>query len=202
MPSSSQQLQRCNSRRPEVLFTSQILQDLNRKTLKDKRVVNESCDEIIWREKLTDFAFFGRTTKTKRRNSRRKRIMTMAMSNSVWALLCLLTAVSAFHPHKIHSEGRPTGNPTIARYRRGRVFHLELPTPINGETDTRLDTKMKDGSNQYKDLLGSFSADLDRLSELRPPIAAADISAEKTIISAGSSYTRLWTHSSWRRHAT
>jgi hypothetical protein len=128
----------------------------------------------------------------------------MARSNSVWAFLCLFTAVSAFHPHTSHLNDGPYRDPANIRYRRRRVFHLELPTPIpsgpgfvNGVIDTRLDTKAN-----YQDLLGSFSADLDRLSELRPPIAAADISAEKTIISAGSSYTRLWTHSSWRRHAT
>jgi hypothetical protein len=135
-----------------------------------------------------------------------KIIITMAMSNSVWAFLCLFTAVSAFHPHTNHLKWRPCRHSAVVRQRRGRVFHLELPTPIpsgfvNADIDTRLDTKAN-GSNHYKDLLGSFSTDLDRLTELRPPIAAADISAEKTIISAGSSYTRLWTHSSWRRHAT
>jgi hypothetical protein len=145
-----------------------------------------------------------RTTK-KRQNS--KTIMTMAMSNSVWCFLCIFTTISAFHPHKIQQNERPSRNPTNVRHRRGRVFHLELPTPdepsgfINGDIDTRF-TKAKDGSDHYGDILESFSADLERLSVLRPPIAAADISAEKTIISAGSSYTRLWTHSSWRRHAT
>ena len=133
--------------------------------------------------------------------------MTMALSNSVRAFFFLFTAVSAFRPHKIRSNYRSCRDLADALHRRGRVFHLELPTPIpsgfvNGDIDTRLDTNAIDGSNHYRDLLGRFSADLDCLSVLRPPIAAADISAEKTIISAGSSYTRLWTHSSWRRHAT
>jgi hypothetical protein len=139
----------------------------------------------------------------------RKIIMTMRMSKSVWAFLCLFTAISAFHPHKIHSNERPSTIPADVRYRRGRVFHLELHTNIpssfvNGDADADIDTctKAKDGPNHYRDLLGSFAADLERLSLLRPPIAAADISAQNTIISAGSSYTRLWTHSSWRRHAT
>jgi hypothetical protein len=129
------------------------------------------------------------------------------MSNSIWAFLCLFTAISAFHPHTIHSERRTYRHPADGLHRRGRFFHLEFPTSIssgfvNADIDTCMDTKAKDGSNHYRDLLGSFAADLDRLSVLRPPIAAADISAQNTIISAGSSYTRLWTHSSWRRHAT
>jgi hypothetical protein len=131
------------------------------------------------------------------------------MSNSVWAFLCLFTAISAFHPHTFHSERRTYRDPADGFHRRGRVFHLEIPTSVasgsivNAHIDTGLDTKAKDGSNQhYRDLLGNFVADLDRLSVLRPPIAAADISAQNTIISAGPSYTRLWTHSTWKRHAT
>lgn len=126
--------------------------------------------------------------------------MTMATRfKSVWAFLCLFTAISAFHPHNIHSAD--------VGHRRGRVFHLELSTPISSSfvNDAQVDTagtKVNDGANHYKKLLASFSADLDRLTELRPPIASADISAEKTIISAESSYTRLWTHSSWKQHAT
>jgi hypothetical protein len=135
--------------------------------------------------------------------------MTMAISNSVWAFLCLFTVISAFHPHTFLSGRKSYRDPSDGLHRRGRVFHLEVPSSVSSglvnahiDIDTGLDTKAKDGSNHYRDLLGSFVADLDRLSVLRPPIAAADISAEKTIISAGSSYTRLWTHSSWRRHAT
>jgi hypothetical protein len=125
--------------------------------------------------------------------------------SSVWFFLCLFTAISAFHPHAIHSKDRPCRDPAVVRHRRGRVFHLELSTPISSgfvNADIETGTKAKDGSSHYPDLLASFTADLDRLSDLRPPIASADISDEKTIISAGSSYTRLWTHSSWRRHAT
>jgi hypothetical protein len=123
--------------------------------------------------------------------------MTMEMSNSVWGLLCLFTAVSAFHPHTTHLRARPCRDPANVRHRRGRVFHLELSTSIpsgglfvNAEETL---TKVKDGSNSnanhYRDLLGIFSADLERLSDLRPPTASADISDTKTIISAGSSYT-------------
>jgi hypothetical protein len=146
--------------------------------------------------------------------------MTMEMSNSVWALLCLFTAVSAFHPQTTHLKFRSCKDPANVRHRRGKVFHLELSTSIpsgglfvNAEETL---TNVNDGSNSnnsnsnnsnsnsnhYRDLLESFSADLERLTDLRPPIASADISDTKTIISAGSSYTRLWTHSSWKRHAT
>jgi hypothetical protein len=128
------------------------------------------------------------------------------MSNSIWWFLCLFTAVSAFHPlQTTQLKGRPCRDPAVLRHRRGRVFHLELSTHIvpsgfvNADTWTKAKYK---GTNHYRDLLGSFSADLERLSDLRPPIPSADFSDTKTIISAGSSYTRLWTHSSWKRHAT
>jgi hypothetical protein len=96
------------------------------------------------------------------------------MSNSIWAFLCLFTAISAFHPHTIHSERRTYRHPADGLHRRGRFFHLEFPTSIssgfvNADIDTCMDTKAKDGSNHYRDLLGSFAADLDRLSVLRSP---------------------------------
>jgi len=49
--------------------------------------------------------------------------------------------------------------------------------------------------------LSKFRTDLDRLSELRPAVPDADASAPRTIISAGSSYTRLWTADTWRAHS-
>jgi hypothetical protein len=118
--------------------------------------------------------------------------------------LCLFTAVSAFHPQTTHLKGRPCRDYAVIRHRRGRVFHLELSTHIEPSGFVNADTwtKAKDGTNHYRDLLASFSADLERLSDLRPPIPSADCSDTKTIISAGSSYTRLWTHSSWKRHET
>jgi putative membrane protein len=49
--------------------------------------------------------------------------------------------------------------------------------------------------------LHEFSNDVDSLSNLRPPTTDADISAPVTLISAGSSYTRLWTSSTWKSHS-
>lgn len=50
-------------------------------------------------------------------------------------------------------------------------------------------------------LLSSFSKDLMQLSATRPPDPSADQSAPIALISAGSSYTRLWTPFTWLKHA-
>jgi ion channel-forming bestrophin family protein len=50
-------------------------------------------------------------------------------------------------------------------------------------------------------LLQDFASDLARLEEVRPPIPSEDFSAPVAIISAGSSYTRLWTHETWKAHS-
>ena len=50
-------------------------------------------------------------------------------------------------------------------------------------------------------LLSNFSKDLMQLSAIRPPDPSADQSAPIAMISAGSSYTRLWTPLTWLKHA-
>lgn len=50
-------------------------------------------------------------------------------------------------------------------------------------------------------LLQNLSVDLAKLSTIRPVLPAADFSAPAAIISAGSSYTRIWTHSTWESHS-
>lgn len=69
---------------------------------------------------------------------------------------------------------------------------------MNYSTKPALSNKPKEDDRQL--LLQAFCDDLQILQKLRPPIPSADISAKKTIISAGSSYTRLWTHSTWTHH--
>jgi predicted membrane chloride channel (bestrophin family) len=61
-------------------------------------------------------------------------------------------------------------------------------------------SKSKNAEDDRPLLLQAFSDDLKTLQALRPPIPSADISDRKTIISEGSSYTRLWTHSTWKHH--
>ena len=56
-------------------------------------------------------------------------------------------------------------------------------------------------SEANKQLLSDFSKDLVQLSSIRPPDPSADQSAPIALISAGSSYTRLWTPLTWLKHA-
>lgn len=48
--------------------------------------------------------------------------------------------------------------------------------------------------------LADFAGDMRRLSILRPAVPNADYSASFEMVSAGSSYTRLWSPETWKRH--
>lgn len=52
-----------------------------------------------------------------------------------------------------------------------------------------------------RDALEKLKSDFEALRELRPADPFADPSAPLTLISAGSSYTRLWTADTWRAHS-
>ncbi|KAG7344515.1 bestrophin, RFP-TM, chloride channel [Nitzschia inconspicua] len=81
------------------------------------------------------------------------------------------------------------------------TFHRRKPalsTTTLSTTATRLSLPL---SVETESLLQDFASDIDALSTLRPPRTDADISAPFTLISAGSSYTRLWTHSTWQQHS-
>ena len=57
------------------------------------------------------------------------------------------------------------------------------------------------GDLPAKEQLAEFSKNLVQLSAIRPPDPSADQSAPIALISAGSSYTRLWTPLTWLKHA-
>jgi len=49
--------------------------------------------------------------------------------------------------------------------------------------------------------ISQLSSDLDKLKSIRPAEPSSDFSAPTALISAGSSYTRLWTYETWSQHA-
>jgi hypothetical protein len=74
---------------------------------------------------------------------------------------------------------------------------------VNGDSSHEPSSpSTKPATTTRRDVLISLSRDLHRLSSLRPNQWTADFSAPKTIISAGSSYTRLWTYETWQKHAS
>ena len=50
-------------------------------------------------------------------------------------------------------------------------------------------------------LLNQLEMDWNELTKLRPSLPSADPSITAAIVSAGSSYTRIWTHSTWMVHS-
>jgi predicted membrane chloride channel (bestrophin family) len=125
-----------------------------------------------------------------------------------------------------HGGGRATitkwQHPTTSREADGTEAFQEIAQATNGNYVNPEDTTSReaDGTEAFQEiaqatngnyvnpedddngnqLLQAFCDDLEVLQKLRPPIPSADISQKQTIISAGSSYTRLWTHSTWENH--
>jgi putative membrane protein len=78
---------------------------------------------------------------------------------------------------------------------------LRLPTETPQPAD-KIPVIIQNNSKKVdKQLLLDFSRDLDQSSILRPGEPTADFSAPETLISAGSSYTRIWTTKTWERHS-
>lgn len=105
----------------------------------------------------------------------------------IWGLWCLVSASAAFQNAGLSIKAgirqRETGL---------RSLRVIGQPEVNGNVGT--------GENHV--LVSKFAADISKLAEMRPPFPSADISAIEIFISAGSSYTKLWTHETWKRHAT
>lgn len=89
------------------------------------------------------------------------------------------------------------GLETTTRGASGTLF----ATPETFEIKDWHDDDDKNDDESASLLLSKLSDDLRRLASLRPPLPSADFSAPTALISAGSSYTRLWTASTWKHHA-
>ena len=97
-------------------------------------------------------------------------------------LACNQSSVAAFVPDSRSIHG---SRPQVRQ--NDAVLFAEPKGEFSHETDERL--------------LSNFSKDLMQLSAIRPPDPSADQSAPIALISAGSSYTRLWTPLTWLKHA-
>jgi hypothetical protein len=78
--------------------------------------------------------------------------------------------------------------------RRRPLFSVDGPTLDSENTSTIV----KPSKQQ---LLENLARDFAILAEARPPTPSADDSMSPVLVSAGSSYTRLWTHSTWQSHS-
>ncbi|KAL7529208.1 hypothetical protein ACHAXR_007125 [Thalassiosira sp. AJA248-18] len=112
-----------------------------------------------------------------------------------YALVALIVparnTTSAFLPN----EGLLTRGASRRHYcRRDRLALVIWSDNNNGNHFSNNDDVLKEEE------LHRLSEDLDKLKALRPPEPSADFSAPTAIISAGSSYTRLWTHKTWMTH--
>lgn len=103
----------------------------------------------------------------------------------LWPLFasCNQSAVAAFAPPSHISRLHVPQNDAARLFAEPTTGLGDLPSEAN------------------KQLLSDFSKDLVQLSAIRPPDPSADQSAPIALISAGSSYTRLWTPLTWLKHA-
>jgi len=105
---------------------------------------------------------------------------SLPFARSIFTFLCLSCVIG----------GGEAFSTTHYHRRPARSFVL---TGINSAVST--------SSVNIEPPLAKFANDVDNLATLRPPSTDADISAPFTLISAGSSYTRLWTESTWKQHS-
>lgn len=89
---------------------------------------------------------------------------------------------------------------SLLRSERARFTLSEAESNESESEDVILDAKNTSNDGSTSSQLSDFARVLRRLSILRPAIPNADFSAPLEMISAGSSYTRIWTPETWKRH--
>lgn len=77
---------------------------------------------------------------------------------------------------------------------RRRIGVASSVTSVEGQERTSIEDKHR------QQQLDAFMEDMARLREVRPSDPAKDMSAPLASISAGSSYTRIWTQETWDNH--
>ncbi len=79
--------------------------------------------------------------------------------------------------------------------------HVNKKSSFSGTNGITREEKVDKLSNDVSTQLAAFARDLRRLSIVRPAVPNADFSAPLELISAGSSYTRIWNPDTWKRHS-
>jgi len=93
-----------------------------------------------------------------------------------------------------------------SRYRYATTNDDDVDVVVNGVASTKQSKNDEDNSTydftkeELADI-SELSSDLDKLKNIRPAEPSSDFSAPTALISAGSSYTRLWTYETWSQHA-
>ena len=81
----------------------------------------------------------------------------------------------------------------IQKHMNNKSYSSQSGGLIRGEQEDKL--------SNVSTQLTAFARDLRRLSIVRPAVPNADFSAPLELISAGSSYTRIWNPDTWKRHS-
>jgi len=114
------------------------------------------------------------------------------------------TQRSAFY-HKRNSRSfnidNGVRNPISYQRRTDALTITSISIPADGSNQLTITTNNNDNHDNKNDaVLDSFVSDLSHLMTIRPPNPSSDFSVPATIISAGSSYTRLWRATTWEGH--
>lgn len=114
----------------------------------------------------------------------------------VYVLFQSLACALAFHhPLKVSSPTTIARPPSMQSRRTTRLRVGQEPADKTFQPNGVINAE------QNKISLAGLSGDLAKLEKIRPPVPSADFSSPLTIISAGSSYTRLWTAETWKAHS-
>ena len=114
-----------------------------------------------------------------------------------------------FHAWLVLNDWSNTFSPCFCCCKFGFLHHIGISPPFadvtcNGRSSrpTRFcATSVTPFDETPTDLITKLENDLDTLTKLRPPQPGADPSIPQALVSAGSSYTRLWTHQTWEIHS-
>jgi len=126
-----------------------------------------------------------------------------SFSWQICVLCCLLlhlSVVSSFsicHQSFSRLHRNVLGCDSRESFWKGQSLILRDSFNVDGNTG-KIQQKNQEYTTTSLDLLAKLKRDLATLTALKPPQPSADESIQPAIVSAGSSYTRIWTHSTWK----
>jgi len=136
-----------------------------------------------------------------------RRPTTIAMIVLSIISICLFSSSLAFSPSCTHVHSiRIHNQKSYYRSRYAAITNDDADAVVNGVVST-MQLKNDEDSSTYDFTkeeiadISKLSSDLNKLKNLRPAEPSSDFSAPTALISAGSSYTRLWTYATWSQHA-
>ena len=130
------------------------------------------------------------------------RPLLLVSKTVLWIIISASTASSALTPLLPQPSAIVRSNvPNVPHALRVSRLSSTEESDDDDSRDQGVETQQTAKSQNNEPWLDRLENDFQALAEWRPPHPSADRSIPAALVSAGSSYTRIWTHATWKAHS-